>query len=149
MKSINGVDLARIAAFIDGEGYVGIGKTRDNRYPSPRYILIVSVSNTDTRLMDYLLQFSGAISHSNKPSKEDNRKQCYQWKNEQKEAVFVLKLVLEYLLLKRKQAELGIEFYETCFDGYEHMGGILSPAILNQRESYYNRLKELNKRGRE
>jgi len=148
MKKISNIDLARIAAFIDGEGYVGVSKMRDNRYPSPRHTLIVSVANTDMRLMDYLSQFSGAVHPLVKPPKEKNWKQAYLWKNEQREAVMLLKLVSEYLLLKKKQAELGIEFYEICFGEYEHMGGLLSSAILNRRESYYNRLKELNKRGR-
>ena len=148
MKKIRNIDLARIAAFIDGEGYVGVGKMRDNRYPSPRHILIVSVSNTDMRLMDYLLQFSGAVHPLVKPPEGKNWKQCYYWKSEQKEAVLLLKLILKYLLLKKKQAELGIEFYETCFNGYECIGKKLSPAILNRRESYYIRLKRLNKRGK-
>ena len=60
----------------------------------------------------------------------------------------LLKEIKPYLMLKKQQAELGLEFYDKC--GIENKYGRAGiPAWLNRRrEEYRKKMKELNRKGK-
>ena len=105
-----------LAGLFDGEGCIHISRTVcrlgiENR-KMPEYRLVVQITNTDIGLMKWLIKNAGGrfrelIYKNPKP----NWRPCYVWmpsgkKNKEK---FLLG-ILPYLVVKREQTLLGLEF---------------------------------------
>lgn len=137
-----------LAGLIDGEGHISITRSdkpafttkRGKIIPCPiRYGIIVAVTNTDFRLMKRLKELFGGSYNGGKPFKgHPNWKPKYQWNvcsNKDKE--LVLLAVLPYLVLKREQAIIALEFIRLCNEK--------SPE---KRQELYEKNIVLNKRGK-
>jgi hypothetical protein len=97
-------EVSYAAGVFDGEGSVGI----NFRPLGPAYWLVVSVANTERRLVDWLkTTFGGCVRVSSR--KRPNRP-CFQWTLTTRQAGDFLALVLPFLLVKREQALLALEF---------------------------------------
>ena len=112
---MNEIDLAYTAGIIDGEGCICLSLVKEKNIRGRRQRLTVSVGNTDKRLTLWLKNMFGG--HSVLQSRTRNNKDYYQWRVSSKKASFFLSLILPYLKLKRRQAELGIEFQEPIYQG--------------------------------
>lgn len=139
-----------LAGLIDGEGHISITRsdkpiTRTQRgktkiYAAPvRYGIVVGVSNTDIRLMKKLKELFGSSYSGGKPFKNHpNWKPKYQWivaGNKNKE--LLLLAVLPYLVLKREQAIIALEFLR-----------LRNEKAPEKRQELYERNIALNKRGK-
>ena len=139
-----------LAGLIDGEGHISITRSdkpeyRTQRgtmklYPCPvRYGLVVAVSNTDIRLVKWLKETFGGSYNGGRPfKKHPNWKPKYQWNvcgNKDKE-LFLLAL-LPYLVLKREQAIIALEFVR-----------LRNEKAPEKRQELYERNIVLNKRGK-
>ena len=133
--TLNDLEKAYLAGIIDGEGTVALA------HAANRYTLrpLVNVSNCDMRLMAWLkarIQFGNVVSRG-KPRKSNWKKGYifmieYAWK-----CKVVLELILPYLILKRRQAELLLEYCSS------HEKGKYTERDL----VIFLELKALNKRG--
>ncbi len=95
--------LAYTAGIIDGEGHIGIGRTKNY------FCLRVEVANTSSRLIDFLhLTFGGNVWTGKRP----NRKVYYRWMISTRAADEFLRSISPYLLIKRNQADLALAFRE-------------------------------------
>src|SRR5438132_1621274 len=106
-------DWVRMAAYLDGEGYIGIvlHSKRKATMLSPRYVLAMTVSNTDPRLPQWCRERFGGNIRIQKPSRARLREKiCYHWKAEARIARKILEGCLEYFILKREQAEVALAF---------------------------------------
>uniref|UniRef100_A0A6M3JES2 Putative HNH homing endonuclease n=1 Tax=viral metagenome TaxID=1070528 RepID=A0A6M3JES2_9ZZZZ len=107
---MNTTDLAYTAGIIDGEGYIGIkytGRKSGRRYRTLR----VEVGNTNKILIDWLqLHYGG--SYYQAKSKPQNR-QYWKWGLSAKQAAAFLEKILPYLLIKKYEAALAIEFQKN------------------------------------
>lgn len=123
----------RAAAFIDGEGTIGIRKSIDKRWSgSINYTLAVAVTNTDERLAHWLHQtFGGNFYHEELKNPKHKRK--FIWSIHNKPAEEFLMRIYPYLLLKRRQAQTAFFYMNRNY--YEN------------EETFYLQMKELNKRG--
>src|ERR1700685_3137983 len=104
--------FARLAAFVDGEGTIVIGRTKTKNKPNMyNFVLTLIVANTDLRLLAWLSRtfsgenlFRGKGNWGNKP--------CYSWRLFEKRAAVVITRIMPYLICKREQAEIALAYRE-------------------------------------
>ena len=140
--------LGYVAGIIDGEGTIGINRATFPKQPqlSVRYTAILSVGNTDYKVIDLLLSlFGGHVVI--RPATERHKK-FHVWLARGPHARAILELVGPHLLLKRAQSELLIEFVR---DFRSFKGGPRTRRIgadeLARRERIWRAIKSLNRTG--
>ena len=143
---------AWFGGFFDGEGHVGI--TPPSR--SSLYLLQVAVTQVDVApLLLFRERFGGKVlgPYTRQGS---NSRPISRWVAETGRAEAALRVLLPYLIVKRAQAELGLEFREL-FKGENTLPrGCESSRLRNVRKrdhvmalrkDCYDRMRSLNKRG--
>lgn len=107
-------DLAYSAGILDGEGGIRViaerRKRMKNDSPYIFYRLRIDVVNTDKRIMDYFLQNFGGTVCSNNYKYKGNKRIIWRWQLFGNQAIKFLKKISPYILLKKEQAMLAIEF---------------------------------------
>jgi hypothetical protein len=141
-----GITPAYAAGFFDGEGYIGIGRTKKVRdTEGPFYTLNITVTNTNLEVLErFRSTFGGRVTH--KSDNSERWKQCHYWRASSWGAVGFLQAVLPFLVVKRRQAEIALDFQRTM----RHTGNrwqVAPPAERERRESLYQQILVLNKRG--
>lgn len=137
---------AYVAAMMDGEGSFTISKSRGSSSIGNPYWIFdckVMVSNTSRILMEWLTdRFGGrtavSVKHISKKARDNGQvsiKPCYRWTVEgyKKQEQFLL-AILPYLVIKREQALVALEFVR--------MLGIKDPIT---RMKLHERMKALNR----
>jgi len=141
------MDLRYFAGLFDGEGSVGIVKTK-TQYLSPNYILNIRIVNTNKELLNQIKsQFGGSVVKKTKSKMYgENHNTCWVWITQTNIAKSILENILEYLIIKKEHAKLAIKFqnYRQSSKG----GRKLEKTRLENYERYYLKMKELNKRGK-
>lgn len=110
---VNDTDLAYIAGYFDGEGCVSVWKRRP-AYTciSPRHILNIQISSTDKSGLDWInSRFKGKMLYAHNRTKS-NSADSWKWLVSAKRAADILRLILPYLKLKRREAELAIQLQD-------------------------------------
>jgi hypothetical protein len=123
-----------LSGILDGEGCITVGAGK--RKTCINYNPIVCVQNTSKPLIDWLqLTFGGQTYLSKKETKRT--KAAWMWRITKKSKIEALLLsVLPYLLIKRNQAKLLLNFAR------------LEPGAPTQlRVEIYDKLRVLNSRG--
>lgn len=140
--------LSYLAGIVDGEGTIGIHKSRDADRLIESYSLNIAIVNTDYRLVNWLEEnFEGSV-RTTKPQQE-NWKDKFEWRMGGYSAYKLLRKVRPFLIIKAEQAEVGINFWERCSKINNRAKKLGRPLWMIQRqEEYYERMRELNKRGR-
>lgn len=125
-----------LAGIIDGEGCLII--SRSNRGNYMNYYGRIHVKNTDTNLIDWLMQHFGGNVHLHKPTDKVRHSVGYSWyfSGDAHDKEKLLLALMPYLIVKKKQAKLLIEFFR--------MSGEKNPA---KRENLYQQMIALNRRG--
>jgi hypothetical protein len=152
LSLVSQIDWARLAAYIDGEGYIGIAN-QVHRPPFQgrgRYAYAtIIVANTDPRLSEWLYKNFGGSVQQRKANplfkgKPTNWKACFSWVLCNQRASLVLQHAMPYFIIKREQAELAIAFQATCI----RCGVKGTPAhVLEHREVIKSKLRLLTARG--
>jgi hypothetical protein len=93
------------AGFLDGEGYVGITRTLYKPLNRYNYHAVLHAGQNARFPLDELAELFGG----NVCRKQD--RETYQWRLDGKKTVAALQQLVPYLILKRRQAELVIEFH--------------------------------------
>jgi len=146
--------LAYLAGVIDGEGCIGIRKTKagsSGSFKSTRYSAIMTVGNTSRLMIEQLIAAFGVGCVTYRyPTK--TKRACYLWSTSSLGAQHVLRLVRPYLIVKREQAAVLLEFVDNfdSFKGARHGkkgGQVVSPDELARRERLYQQLRSLNRVG--
>src|SRR6266850_6190872 len=120
--------LAYVAGIIDGEGCIAIRQCKaSGTRRTPAHSAIITVGNTSRKLIEYLVRLYGfgCVTYR-APTKE--RRGSYLWTVESKNARAVIAPLRGFLVIKREQAALLIEFVDG-FDSFKgarpgHRGGI-------------------------
>jgi hypothetical protein len=147
------IDWAMMAAYIDGEGSILINTQRWTlRMAAGRpygLALRVTVANTDVRLMQWCKEhFGGTFSEANtaKYYEGKNWKHAYHWGAPGVRGAWVLHNCLPYFVIKREQAEIGIQLQETLSD-VRWQGRKLPEDIRTKRINLKKRLLVLKSKG--
>jgi hypothetical protein len=112
MKEFSQVDLARLAAFIDGEGCIGIHEHKRKGGRSTFYVRL-EISNTDPRLAVWCKHtFGGSYQTAKRPISPRARLK-FPWGCVSKTATSLLRLCTPFLILKQEQADIALAFQAT------------------------------------
>lgn len=136
MKYVAPTLLAYFAGFFDGEGCVNIGKSKPKNR-SMHFQLRALASNTNPQTLKMLQKcFGGKIYKS--PHRK-RRKPCWQWVVASVKAEKFLKSILPYLVIKKEEAILGLEFRKLKTNKRKPL---LSEDLI-KREEYKTRLSSM------
>ena len=106
---MNNTELAYLAGFLDGEGCIHIVSTKGQAgFKNLRYRLRIHITNTDKGVMDWLKQFGFYIRELKKLKK--HWKQCWRADLCDTKARLLLEQLLPYLIVKKDETLLAIEF---------------------------------------
>lgn len=143
MNEINEIDLARLAAFIDGEGCITITVRKSNS----RMNIKIFITNTDIRLPEWCVGVTGVGNIHMSDSRRDlmRVKPAYRWECTGGAAMDLAKLVYPYLILKKDQADILIRLRKYVTNAYGVAG--LPAWVKEQRLSLTNQIRQLNQRG--
>lgn len=137
-------DWARLAAFIDGEGCIGVAIR--NRANYRQHVVSVDITNTDIRLMHWLKErFGGRIDVNNREP-HGNRKIGYRWQVRGKAIENILRGCLDLFIMKREQAETALALRETFVNKVQQHE--VSLSTMEFRDELKAKLHVLNKRGK-
>ena len=121
------------AGFIDGEGYIGLSRGTSKKTGRPFHQALVDVSQIRRETLDVLIElFGGNIRHG---------KRAFYWRVGGNHARAVLWTILPYLVGKKRQAELTLQFCQTLCG--EH-GRRVSDEMLALREALHLQIRALN-----
>ena len=147
-------EISYLAALIDGEGFIGIDSSYKRRFKNQTYQVRIGVCNTKRKLLDWIkLRFGGSVLFRGKP-KSPKHSPSYEWRIQAKKAGEIIRLVYPYLILKREQAKIALEFRDTFKESliYTHQKGRFSntqikSTIIKKRKELREKMLALNKRG--
>lgn len=145
-------ELAWMAGFVDGEGYIGIYKHKEPRMAEGflfKTQFCVVNTNIDA-LKSFKEHFGGGIYPQAK--RNPNHKQGYQWKVTNVRALLALERLLPYLRIKARQAQLVIEAQTiiSARDNKNFTKGIKGATVLpypKRLYEIYEELRDLNRKG--
>ena len=151
MKNLTVAQLAYLAGIIDGEGSIYIGNFSCNpKNKVPYYQTNMEVSNTDGRLIEWLINNVGGRSWKYTPNQtpKNSRKQVFRWIISGNLLTHICKLILPYVIIKKEQCEIMIKMRET----YERTGMQKGKAgtqplpddILAIRKQYFLEMRSLH-----
>jgi len=136
------LDWAKLAAYIDGEGCIQIHRQRQYSkkvQPNwrPHYIVQVSVTNTDPRLVVWCRErFGGYIV-----LKSHEKRQCFGWYVHSARCAWVLENCLPHFVMKKAQAEIAIAFRKTYDRKYIGRGRMVPLDVIAHRDALVSKLK--------
>jgi hypothetical protein len=133
------LNLAYVAGIIDGEGWIGFKAPKDKT--KKRYLAVVVEVSMTNPTIPYMLsvQFGGSFTESG--SRSENRKDQFRWILTGKGAIEFINQIYEFLLVKRKQANLAIAFMQLQELDNSNSS---NESVIN---SFKEKMHELNKRG--
>lgn len=135
------IDLARLAAYIDGEGciYISHQKAR-GRAVSKLHSLIVSVANSDPKLINWLTSnFGGFVAQT--VANPLSTRPCFTWRLANTRAATLLEQCLPYFIIKLDQAQIALAFQNTM----TNRGTRVPVEVVEQREKFRLALKVCKK----
>jgi len=136
-------DLAYAAGIIDGEGsiYIGFGSERGRR----NYRTIIEVANTKLELLFWLRdRFGGSVPPTCRKGPSLRARPVWRWTLAGLAPITrMLEGILPYLVLKRAQAVLALEFAATKEKG----GRPISAENHAKRTDICTKIRALNHRG--
>ncbi len=157
LDKITEIEKAYLAGLFDGEGSVSVARTKPNnknRDRTYRYTLEVTLTNTHQKTIEMFSKlFNGSYSrirHHDKVGWKDAH--CIRWSS--LKAKSFLEELLPYLIIKKEQAKLAIEFQErkTQKRGFvpvkagRGLSHRLSDEEIKKRHYYYDKIVRLNNR---
>ena len=118
---------------------------------NPHYRAQVCVYNTDSRLMNALIDRTGidrVYTHTRRP-KENHKKTSYRWNMVADDIRTWGPLLLPWLVCKRDQMLLLLEALDIADKNTPRPGQPLQRSGLERRDAIYADIRRLNTKGRE
>jgi len=136
------LNLARLAAYIDGEGTIDLQRSSQGEGRAPSYKLRVVIANTDIRLLAWCkINFGGSVRMNRKG--EETRLPAYIWEmSGARQCVSLLRELLPFFVIKREQAEIGIVFGKTFSPSNRDPRG-LGDAVRAERDELRGQIFEM------
>jgi hypothetical protein len=138
-------NFAYLAGILDGEGTITVTRNRQYKRPTFQYRVRLAVYNTNKSLIDWLCQEFGGTVSCNK-SRIVGSKDLYVWRlMSLKDIQKLLKECIEFLIVKKRQAELALEFISER--KFKNSFGKLNRSYSEIEENIHLEIRKLNKRG--
>ena len=141
------VELAYLAGLVDSDGWIGANRAAP-RGPksgvSLQYTGIINVTNTDIKMMDWIVERFGGKVYTRK-NHGKNWRDTYDWRLQSQKAADCCRLIRDYLVIKQHKADLLIEFVENR---PPHNGRKRLPeGEMQRRHDIWLRFKQMNSTG--
>jgi hypothetical protein len=139
------IDYARLAAFIDGEGHLGISVSPPRgRGITPRHCMVMTVTNTSELLFQWLTStFGGKAIMANQNHRKPNTKPCWRWLVSELQGEEIVRRCLPYFIIKREQAEITLAF-RNLINETRSCGAQVDQSVVETREALRRRIVALN-----
>lgn len=134
VNQLSDVDASYIAAFIDGEGYIGAYVNRGS------IAVKIGVANTYKPIVEWLETVTGAGSVVESRRSNPKHKTAYSWQIYAESAESLLQQISPYLRIKGDRAELALEIQERLRDPAQK-------ADRSWQVEAAERFRVMNKRG--
>ena len=135
-------EKAYIAGLLDGEGCISISKSKPSKgCVSPSYLDRVHITNTDKRMIDFLIKTTGIGFVTETQPKNRKHKKRYDWVLSKGAYIEFLNEISPFLIIKKEQSEMLLKYRETFM---EFSYGRKTKDILEKREFCYQKLKEMH-----
>jgi len=131
------VEKAYLAGIVDGEGTVTLMKHHKNE----THIPFVGIANNNLELLKWTKSLIGGNICSKK-KRLPHHKDSYVLNIRQDRALRFLGEIKQYLIIKRKQAELITAKYKSV----THRAGKYTPEMLIRKEKLVAEIRRLNQR---
>lgn len=143
MKVKSDMNLAYIAGFVDGEGYIGIKKyiRRPDKNWCPMYTERVSVAGINKKSIEELDDIVSGYIYYHKHSKI-SKKGYWSWEVTENNARKFIKLIYPYLRIKKPEADLVLKLGENKV---KTNGCKVSDEDITLRENLYLSIKKIHK----
>jgi hypothetical protein len=138
-------ELAYAAGIIDGEGSIGLAKTRRRGQAAPNWNVRLEVASTDWRLLSWLRNTFDLGAIGNVHSRAGWRP-CGRWTVHKRAAGEVIQAVRPYLVIKAEQADIALAFRASIEAKRSSLRLTLGQQL--ERDELRDRLRTLNQRGR-
>ena len=132
------IQLAWAAGIIDGEGCIRLAPSKNNGRPSYSVMLKVEMTHEET-----IIKLRRIWGCGGRHDHKGTNKPAFGLQANGEQAIHIIRRLLPYLVTKRLQAELVIEYWEQC----QNAGGWskeITVEIQAHRELIYEELKRLN-----
>jgi hypothetical protein len=141
-------DYHYAAALLDGEGHIGIYRSRPSGdAKTTGYTAVVSVEMADYEPVLFMRNLFGG--HMSSRKRASNLKEVHVWTCCSRKAAHVIEKVLPYLKIGRKQRTslACLELLKTSASTRSPKKLRTPPHVLARRETLYQICKECNRRG--
>lgn len=145
-------DIAYIAGVVDSDGYIGIKKSTyalrvRKDATQPVYCERIGIKQVEHHAVSLIKGIFGGCLSLEKPYTEKNRP-MYAYSITNKKAAYLIRTILPYLRIKRKQAENAIRLRE-CLNRSRKLRGrsVRTLSISNEMEACFITAKWLNRTG--
>lgn len=139
-----------LAGFIDGEGALMIARSSDSSHKRYQYRARIAVANVDRGVLEDLQGSFGGIL-TNQPPRKTRWKHAYGLVWTDRMAGRILRAVKPYLRVKRRQAEVLLNFIRhKARTRQGHHGRFFAPLprkVVSFREDLYRKIRKLNAKG--
>ena len=153
MNTLTEPQKAYLAGIMDGDGCITISRSKISRKKvSLSYALLVTITQTDKPYLQRLCDMTGVGHvHLAKQGKRQwmmekyraNAADVYRWMTTSVGAYELLTAITPYLINKKRQAEIAIQFQKT-YHHKPHGQKATAPAVLDFRERCKNDIQSLN-----
>ena len=142
------MDDSYVAGLVDADGSIIISKIRVTKraFDNPSYRLTVQVTNTYRPVLEMLVRRYGGHICDKQLSVGSffTRKLHYNWSIGSNLAYKFLKVIQPHLIIKKEQANLGIDFWESRTPYATSGGHRLSIEEISLRDKFHLGMKKLN-----
>lgn len=142
---ISKLTSAYLAGLVDGEGYIGILRTKKGNkshwFSNREFIFtpVIKVTMTDKDTIKWLYDSFGGTFETRKA--HGNARESYGWMAKNAKPVEFLKFIYPHLRIKRRQAETLFRF------PYGKAGYQIPDEMYESRIKLYDQIRSLNSRG--
>ena len=140
--TLNDVQSSWLAATVDGEGSVGIWRQRSNDRNGYKYRPVVCVFNTNAAFLAQVSKLVDGWYHIKQNPARPNHKTTWVVRVKDRAVPALLEQIKQHLIIKRKQADLVLEFCRAVAASPVH-----NREMQPEFERLYRECKMLNKRG--
>jgi hypothetical protein len=148
MIKMSKTELAYFAGIIDGEGTISVSKNHNSGYNG--YSVVFRVYNTNKEVLNWIKNKTNMdgvkLSPVSKGSSTWNRpniKPLWKWQTHANGMREILPLVIPYMIIKKRIAELTLEFLSLS----KQPSSMINKKDQIKRNNIYLKLRKLNKRG--
>jgi len=145
--------LSYLAGIVDGEGYIGIKKSssmsKHNGSKSPIYHERIQIRMVNEKAIRLFKKTFGGNYYKEKAEQHNSRLPLYCYQSSDKQASIILKKLIPYLLVKKRDAQLVLLLRKRKNLKHKFGNGIgkMSDKELSKREELYKECKRLHSVG--